>query len=159
VFLGDDDRALVAALCDEFPPARIRPDDGAVARWAMALVAHLAGDGSQLDLPLDLAGTSFQRRVWQELRAIPYGETRTYRQIAEAIGQPNAARAVGRACATNPASIVVPCHRMVRGDGGLAGYRWGLERKRALLDHERRCVENGEAENATRRRPGRGSAQ
>jgi AraC family transcriptional regulator, regulatory protein of adaptative response / methylated-DNA-[protein]-cysteine methyltransferase len=90
-----------------------------------------------LDLPLDVQATAFQYRVWQALRAIPYGSTKTYSQIAKSIGDPKATRAVARACATNPVSIVVPCHRVVRQDGNLAGYRWGLARKQTLLDNER----------------------
>jgi AraC family transcriptional regulator of adaptative response/methylated-DNA-[protein]-cysteine methyltransferase len=137
VYLGDDGPVLLGVLREEYPMAEIRPDDGTIAPWATAFVAHLTGECIGLDVPLDVAGTEFQRRVWQELRAIPYGATRTYQQIAEAIGQPTAARAVGRACAANPASIVIPCHRMVRSDGDLAGYRWGTERKRALRENER----------------------
>jgi AraC family transcriptional regulator of adaptative response/methylated-DNA-[protein]-cysteine methyltransferase len=86
---------------------------------------------------VDVQATAFQRRVWQQLQAIPYGETRTYSQIARTMGRPTATRAVARACATNPVSIVIPCHRVIREDGGLGGYRWGLERKQALLDQER----------------------
>jgi AraC family transcriptional regulator of adaptative response/methylated-DNA-[protein]-cysteine methyltransferase len=141
VYVGDDDAPLVAALRGEYPKADVRPDEAAVGHWAAVLVAHLAGERRTLDLPLDVTGTAFQRRVWAELQAIPYGSTRTYQQVAEAIGRPTAARAVGRACAANPASILIPCHRMLRGDGDLAGYRWGLERKRALLDQERRRAE------------------
>jgi len=87
-------------------------------------------------LPTDVQATAFQRRVWEELRRIPYGTTKTYSEVARAIGRPTAIRAVARACATNPVSVVVPCHRVVRGDGNLAGYRWGLDRKRALLAKE-----------------------
>ena len=90
-----------------------------------------------MELPLDVRATAFQRRVWQALQKIPYGETRTYSAVAKAIGAPTAVRAVARACATNPASIVVPCHRVIREDGGLGGYRWGLERKRRLLEQEK----------------------
>jgi AraC family transcriptional regulator of adaptative response/methylated-DNA-[protein]-cysteine methyltransferase len=95
-------------------------------------------DGSQphLDLPLDIRATSFQRRVWEAIRTIPYGETRTYAEIAAAVGAPAAARAVGQACGANPVSIVIPCHRVVASGGGLGGYGWGLERKRWLLRHE-----------------------
>ena len=93
------------------------------------------------DLPLDVQATAFQRRVWEALRAIPYGSTRSYSEIAQSLGRPQAARAVARACATNPVSIVVPCHRVVRTDGGLGGYRWGLERKRALLAQEKAALE------------------
>jgi len=87
-------------------------------------------------LPTDVQATAFQRRVWEELRRIPYGTTRTYTQVARAIGRPSAIRAVARACATNPVSVVVPCHRVVREDGNLAGYRWGIDRKRTLLERE-----------------------
>ena len=97
---------------------------------------YLEGETPHVDLPLDVRATAFQRRVWQELIAIPCGETRSYSEIAERLGLPNGQRAVGRACATNPVSIVIPCHRALRADGGLGGYRWGLKRKRALLDHE-----------------------
>jgi AraC family transcriptional regulator of adaptative response/methylated-DNA-[protein]-cysteine methyltransferase len=101
------------------------------------LLGHIAGTAPHLDLPLDVRATAFQRRVWEELRKIPRGETRTYREVAEAIGEPTAARAVARACATNPASVVIPCHRVVGSDGGLHGYRWGVRRKKKLLAAER----------------------
>ena len=100
------------------------------------VLAHLSGHKPHLDLPTDVQATAFQRRVWEELRHIPYGTTRTYTQVARAIGKPAAVRAVARACATNPVSVVVPCHRVVRQDGNLAGYRWGISRKQALLEHE-----------------------
>jgi O-6-methylguanine DNA methyltransferase len=104
--------------------------------WVAAIVRYLEGDLPHLDLPLDVRGTAFQRRVWQELQAIPFGETRTYGQVARALGQPNAARAVAQACAANPTALVVPCHRVVRQDGTPGGYRWGVERKKALLQRE-----------------------
>jgi AraC family transcriptional regulator, regulatory protein of adaptative response / methylated-DNA-[protein]-cysteine methyltransferase len=135
VYLGDSPTKLVAELRRELPDATVVRDDGAVGEWARA-VAESAAAGVPANVPLDVQGTAFQRRVWAALRQIPAGVTRTYREVAESIGQPTAARAVARACATNPASVVVPCHRVVRGDGGLAGYRWGLERKRALLAAE-----------------------
>src|ERR1700682_4209640 len=100
------------------------------------VVSHVSGEQPELDLPLDIKGTAFQRRVWEALQRIPRGSTRTHSALARAIGRPNGQRAVARACATNPVSILVPCHRVVREDGGLAGYRWGLERKRELLEHE-----------------------
>jgi O-6-methylguanine DNA methyltransferase len=105
----------------------------------------LNGDQPDLRLPLDVQGTGFQRRVWEQLRAIPYGSVRTYGQIARELGRPKAARAVGRACATNPASVVIPCHRAVGGDGSLVGYRWGLERKRLLLERERSATARSSA--------------
>lgn len=137
VYLGDSDRALEAALAEEYPAAEILRDNGGADRWIAAVVRHLEGHHPRLDLPLDVQATAFQRRVWEELRAIPYGETRSYGDIARRLGEPGAARAVGRACATNPVSVVIPCHRAVREDGGLGGYRWGVERKQRLLTLER----------------------
>jgi AraC family transcriptional regulator of adaptative response/methylated-DNA-[protein]-cysteine methyltransferase len=137
VSLGDADAALEAALVAEYPQAEIHREDTGFAPWARAIQKHLDGYEARLNLPLDLQATAFQRRVWKELQRIPYGRTRTYQEVARAIGQPKAVRAVARACATNPVSIVVPCHRVIRGDGSLAGYRWGLERKQALLEKER----------------------
>ncbi len=104
--------------------------------WIHKLLDHLKGGQIHLDLPLDFQATAFQWRVWEELRAIPYGSTRSYSEIAQAIGHPKAVRAVARACATNPVSLVIPCHRVIRGDGSLGGYRWGLERKQVLLQEE-----------------------
>jgi AraC family transcriptional regulator of adaptative response/methylated-DNA-[protein]-cysteine methyltransferase len=135
--LADQDAILEEFLTGEFPAAEIRRDDVALASWVAEVVRHLEGAAPHLDLPLDVQATAFQWRVWQELCKIPYGGTRTYREIAAAIGRPSAVRAVARACATNPVSIVVPCHRVVREDGDLAGYRWGIERKRALLEQEK----------------------
>src|SRR5690606_19246689 len=138
VALGEGDRTLVRALEAEFPAAAVAEDGGRLKPWLDATLAHLAGRAPSLDLPLDVRATAFQWRVWQALRAIPAGETRSYRAIAKAIGAPGAARAVGRACATNPVAIAVPCQRAVREDGGLGGYRWGLKRKDALIAGERR---------------------
>ena len=137
VSLGEADGQLEAALRAEYPAAEVRRDDGGLGEWVNALLRHLNGDQPDLRLPLDVQGTGFQRRVWEQLRAIPYGNVRTYGQIAGELGRPKAARAVGRACATNPVSVVIPCHRAVGGDGSLVGYRWGLERKRLLLERER----------------------
>ena len=132
--LGDDDAVLEDEVRAEFPQAEtLERDDAALAPTLEVVLAHIAGEAPHLDLPLDVRATAFQRRVWQELGAIPYGETRTYSEIAEALGVPKGQRAVGRACATNPVSIVIPCHRALREDGHLGGYRWGLSRKRALL--------------------------
>jgi AraC family transcriptional regulator of adaptative response/methylated-DNA-[protein]-cysteine methyltransferase len=146
LYLEADDAALAAELRREYPAAEVGRDDDGLSAWAAEVVSHLRGQQPHLDLPLDVRATAFQWRVWQELRAIPYGSTRTYQEIAEKLGHPTAARAVARACATNPVSVVIPCHRVVRGDGGLGGYRWGLERKRALLDREQ-----GRADKETRR--------
>ena len=101
------------------------------------ILKYLDGQQPHLDLPLDVQASAFRWRVWQELQAIPYGSTRSYSEIAQAIGQPKAVRAVANACANNPVSLVTPCHRVVRGDGGLGGYRWGIERKRQLLAQEK----------------------
>jgi AraC family transcriptional regulator of adaptative response/methylated-DNA-[protein]-cysteine methyltransferase len=137
VSLGEDDRALTRALHEEYPAAEKSAGDSALAAWVRSIVAHLAGREPHLDLPLDLRATAFQWRVWQELRAIPRGETRSYAEVARAIGRPGAARAVARACATNPAALIVPCHRVVPQAGGTGGYRWGRERKVLLLANER----------------------
>jgi len=129
VYLGDGDARLVKELRDEYPHAEISSANGAF--------TQREGSAPRRELPLDLQATAFQRRVWQELQKIPRGTTKTYSQIARAVGKPRAVRAVARACATNPVSIVVPCHRVVRADGNLAGYRWGLSRKETLLERER----------------------
>lgn len=136
VQFGESRAALEDALAQEFPRAQHARDDAGLAAWAAALDESIGGARRGLDLPLDVQGTAFQQRVWSELRKIPYGETRTYRQVAEAIGDPAAVRAVARACATNPAALVIPCHRVVRVGGALAGYRWGIQRKAALLKQE-----------------------
>ncbi len=138
VMLGDSAAKLEADLRGEFDAADVREDQsGKLEGYVEAILSYLDGTEPHLDLPLDIRATAFQRRVWQELRQIPFGETRTYAEVAKAIGQPQATRAVARACATNPTALVIPCHRVVRGDGELGGYRWGAERKKALLEKER----------------------
>lgn len=137
VALGPDPSSLEDALIDEFPHATRTRDDAGLADIARQITAHVAGTGDASHLPLDVRATAFQWRVWRALRAIPRGETRTYAQLAEAIGSPSSVRAVARACATNPVAVVTPCHRVVRADGTLAGFRWGVERKAALLASER----------------------
>jgi AraC family transcriptional regulator of adaptative response/methylated-DNA-[protein]-cysteine methyltransferase len=137
VSLGDGVDTLERQLQAEFPAALVRRDGGPLGAWVGAILRYLDGGAAPLDLPLDVRATAFQRRVWEALRAIPYGETRSYSAVARAIGRPRAARAVARACATNPAALVIPCHRVIRDDGGLGGYRWGIGRKRVLLEHER----------------------
>jgi AraC family transcriptional regulator of adaptative response/methylated-DNA-[protein]-cysteine methyltransferase len=137
VYLGDKDSELVAELRGEYPQAEIASAPDAYQRWVREIVQRTEGKQPQVDLPLDLQATAFQRRVWQQLQRIPRGATRTYSQVARALGTPKAVRAVARACATNPVSIVVPCHRVIRSDGNLAGYRWGLLRKQRLLAQER----------------------
>ncbi|HKV05731.1 MAG TPA: bifunctional DNA-binding transcriptional regulator/O6-methylguanine-DNA methyltransferase Ada [Candidatus Acidoferrales bacterium] len=144
LYLGESDKNLHAALRKEYPRAELllenheRAGRGRIGleHWVDEILAHLRGREPHLDLPTDVQATAFQRRVWEELRRIPYGATRTYTEVARAIGRPSAIRAVARACATNPVSVVVPCHRVVREDGNLAGYRWGVNRKRALLEQE-----------------------
>ena len=136
ISFGDSAATLERALRAEFPAATIAPDDGTLQAWVAQITAHLDGRAPRIDLPLDVRATAFQRRVWEALQRIPYGRTRSYSTIARDIGKPTAVRAVARACATNPVAIVVPCHRVVREDGGLGGYRWGLKRKQALLARE-----------------------
>jgi AraC family transcriptional regulator of adaptative response/methylated-DNA-[protein]-cysteine methyltransferase len=136
LYIGDSDSKLEAALRKEYPRAEISRDRNGLSKWLQKILAHLRGREPHLDLPTDVQATAFQRRVWEELRRIPYGATRTYSEVARSIGRPTAIRAVARACATNPVSVVVPCHRVVGKNGGLAGYRWGLDRKRALLESE-----------------------
>ena len=135
---GDTDDAMEAALRAEFPKATVTRNDADLAPWLAELQRHFAGEQPHLDLPLDVRATAFQRRVWDALLAIPYGETRSYKQVAEAIGAPTAVRAVARACATNPVAVVVPCHRVIGTDGKLHGYAGGLHRKKKLLDAEQR---------------------
>ncbi len=136
LYLGKEDSALHAALRKEYPRAEISRDRNGLEVWVERILEHLRGREPNLDLPTDVQATAFQRRVWEELRKIPYGATRTYSEVARAIGKPKAIRAVARACATNPVSVVVPCHRVVRQDGNLAGYRWGVELKQSLLKQE-----------------------
>jgi AraC family transcriptional regulator of adaptative response/methylated-DNA-[protein]-cysteine methyltransferase len=136
ISFGDSAALLERALRTEFPAAELARDEGTLKRWVARLSAHLDGHAPRIDLPLDVRATAFQRRVWEELQRIPYGSTRSYSEVARAIGKPAAARAVARACAVNPAAIVIPCHRVVRADAGLGGYRWGLKRKEALLARE-----------------------
>jgi len=137
VYLGDAGTRLATELRDEYPRAEIVAEKGAFSDWVEEIVSRVEGGAPRRELPLDLQATAFQRRVWQELQKIPRGRTRTYAQVAKAVGKPGAIRAVARACATNPVSVVVPCHRVVRSDGNLAGYRWGISRKQTLLNRER----------------------
>lgn len=129
--------AMLAEVEAELPHAELVRDDEALVQVAAAVQALARGERGDVEMPLDVAGTAFQARVWQALREIPAGTTRTYTEVAATIGSPTAVRAVARACATNPAALVVPCHRVVRSDGSLAGYRWGLAVKRSLLERER----------------------
>ena len=136
VSLGDDAATLAADLAAEFPAAHLHKDDTALERSLGAMLRYLDGAEPSIELPLDIRATAFQRRVWRELQRIPFGTTRSYAEVARRIGQPRATRAVANACATNPVALIVPCHRVIREDGDLGGYRWGIERKRALLDRE-----------------------
>ncbi len=132
------DGELIEGLKREFPFAARKPDQGGLQTWVAALLSKMTGREPNAALPLDIRATAFQRRVWTYLQSIPFGATRSYGQVAKAIGQPSASRAVARACATNPVAVAIPCHRVVREDGSISGYRWGVERKRALLEIERR---------------------
>jgi AraC family transcriptional regulator of adaptative response/methylated-DNA-[protein]-cysteine methyltransferase len=136
VKLGDDAERLHRLLAEEFSEAQIV--ESGLTELKTKILAFIEGEGTLARLPLDIRGTVFQRRVWEELRRIPRGETRTYREIARAIGAPDAVRAVGSACGANPVALVVPCHRAVRTDGGLGGYAWGLSRKKKLLALEKK---------------------
>lgn len=140
ISLGDDPDALVRDLQDRFPKAALVGGDKAFERRIAVVAGFVDSPDLGLDLPLDVRGTAFQRRVWRALRAIPVGMTASYGEIAERIGAPHAARAVARACATNPIAVAIPCHRVVRRDGTAGGYRWGAERKRILLERETALV-------------------
>jgi AraC family transcriptional regulator, regulatory protein of adaptative response / methylated-DNA-[protein]-cysteine methyltransferase len=137
VRFGEGDE-LISELQSEYPSAIIQQNDRLLAPQAHLILGYLAGHQAALDLPLDVQATAFQARVWGALRAIPYGETRSYSQIANSIGAPRAVRAVARACAANPVALIVPCHRVIRMNNAMSGYRWGIERKKALLEQERR---------------------
>ena len=134
---GRTDGELIEGLKREFPFAARKVDEGGLRSWVSALLKHLRGRDLNSALPLDIRATAFQRRVWTYLQSIPFGATKSYSQVAKAIGHPSACRAVARACATNPVAVEIPCHRVVREDGSLGGYRWGMERKKVLLEMER----------------------
>jgi AraC family transcriptional regulator, regulatory protein of adaptative response / methylated-DNA-[protein]-cysteine methyltransferase len=136
IMFGDDPDVLARELQDRFPKARLIGGDAAFEQLVAKVVGFVEAPGVGLDLPLDIRGTAFQQRVWQALREIPAGSTASYAEIAGRIGRPKAVRAVAQACASNALAVAIPCHRVVRTDGALSGYRWGVERKRALLDRE-----------------------
>jgi AraC family transcriptional regulator of adaptative response/methylated-DNA-[protein]-cysteine methyltransferase len=140
VQFGETKEELLDALRREYPSATLEasPDQSApeFRKWMDALSAHLAGGRPGMDLPLDIQATAFQMRVWDYLRSIPPGKVQSYGEVAAAIGQPTAVRAVARACSANRVALLIPCHRVIRGTGEAGGYRWGLERKQALLDRE-----------------------
>ncbi len=149
ISLGDDPDALVRELQDRFPKAELVGADAEFERWVAQVVGFVESPHIGLSLPLDVRGTAFQQRVWQALREVPAGQTASYAQIAERIGSPRAVRAVAQACASNTLAVAIPCHRIVRNDGALSGYRWGVERKRALLVHEQE--ERGDRHNSDNR--------
>ena len=134
------DGELIEGLKREFPFAARKPDEGGLRAWVEGLLSKMSGREPHGTLPLDIRATAFQRRVWTYLQSIPFGATRSYVEVAKAIGQPTASRAVARACATNPVAVAIPCHRVVREDGSISGYRWGVERKKTLLEMEQRGV-------------------
>lgn len=141
ILLGDDPALLVKDLQDRFPYARLTGGDAAFEQRVAEVVGFIDQPGVSLSLPLDVRGTAFQQRVWQALCAIPLGQTASYSDIANRIGSPRAVRAVAGACAANALAVAIPCHRVVRQDGALSGYRWGVERKRALLDREAKAAD------------------
>jgi AraC family transcriptional regulator of adaptative response/methylated-DNA-[protein]-cysteine methyltransferase len=136
ITLGDDPEALVRDLQDRFPRAEFKGGDAEFERTIAEVVGLVEAPAQRLDLPLDIRGTAFQQKVWAALQTIPAGKTATYKEIARAIGQPTAVRAVAQACGANPLAVAIPCHRVVRSDGDLSGYRWGVERKRELIARE-----------------------
>jgi AraC family transcriptional regulator of adaptative response/methylated-DNA-[protein]-cysteine methyltransferase len=146
VQFGSTVEELLERLEAEYPNALLEgmrdPAPPVYRQWIAALSSHLAGRQPHLDLPLDIRATAFQMRVWNYLQTIPYGETRSYGEVADAIGKPTATRAVANACAKNPVAILIPCHRVIRGTGEAGGYRWGLDRKRRILESERESVRN-----------------
>ncbi|RCJ39895.1 AraC family transcriptional regulator [Nostoc punctiforme NIES-2108] len=142
VKLGDEADKLEHILNQEFHQAQIVRDDHTHKDWIQAILDFIAGDATHLDLPLDVRGTAFQKQVWQALQKIPYSETRTYADIARNLAKPQAVRAVGNACGANPIALIVPCHRVLRSDGSLGGYHWGIERKQKLLTQESKFLKD-----------------
>jgi AraC family transcriptional regulator, regulatory protein of adaptative response / methylated-DNA-[protein]-cysteine methyltransferase len=142
VKLGDEADKLEHILNQEFHQAHIMRDDDIHKEWIQAILGLIAGDEKHLNLPLDIRGTAFQKQVWQVLQKIPYSETRTYTDIARDIAKPQAVRAVGNACGANPIAVIIPCHRVLRSDGSLGGYRWGIERKQKLLVQESKLIKD-----------------
>jgi AraC family transcriptional regulator of adaptative response/methylated-DNA-[protein]-cysteine methyltransferase len=140
---ADTDEELTEGLKREFPFAVRKRDDESMQSWTKTLLGQMEGHKLNASLPLDIQATAFQRRVWTHLQSLPFGTTQSYAKVAKEIGQPTAARAVARACATNPVAVAIPCHRVVREDGGMGGYRWGIQRKESLLQLERQKAESG----------------
>ncbi|MGH6891039.1 MAG: bifunctional transcriptional activator/DNA repair enzyme AdaA [Dongiaceae bacterium] len=150
VQLGASEPTMIHHLTSEFAEAEIARDDQALEPYLEEILRRLEGAAPHANLPLDIRATAFQRRVWEELRRIPVGQTRTYSQVAAAIGQPGAVRAVGNACANNPVAIAIPCHRVLRNDGNLGGYAWGIQRKQALIVAEK--ARSGSSEGRARKK-------
>jgi AraC family transcriptional regulator, regulatory protein of adaptative response / methylated-DNA-[protein]-cysteine methyltransferase len=150
VQFADSTEELLKMLQAEYPAATIEPMQPSESRqfheWMDALQRYLIGEMRDLKLPLDLRATAFQFKVWRYLQSIPYGSAKSYGEVAQELGSPKGARAVARACASNRVALVIPCHRVIRGTGDLGGYKWGLDRKRTLLDHERRQIAKNSAE-------------
>ncbi|SRR5579885_3405969 len=153
VRFGENEAALLAELQREYPESKIeamkKPYHPDFEKWVTALTRHLEGNQPHLDLPLDIRATVFQMRVWHYLQSIPYGEVQSYGEVASGIGKPRATRAVANACAANPVAVLIPCHRVIRGTGELGGYRWGMARKRVLIDRERAARSRGSGAGTT----------
>jgi len=145
ILIGDEPESLVRDLQDRFPRAELIGGDREFERLVAVVVGFVDSPAVGLELPLDIRGTAFQRRVWQALRRVPPGQTITYSELAKRIGAPRAVRAVARACAANPLAVAIPCHRVIRNDGSLSGYRWGVDRKRMLLEKEKEAVDEEKA--------------
>ena len=144
VEFGASPASLVETLRERFPKAELHPDNSALKGWLEQIVTAIETPGEALNLPLEIQGTAFQEQVWRALRMIPSGETRSYKDVAAMVGRPAAVRAVAGACASNKLAVAIPCHRVVRSDGGLSGYRWGAERKEKLLEREKQAADRGE---------------
>lgn len=140
LYIGDNEATLETALTHTFADSMLIRDDAAMQHWVDILLQYLNGKRQHLDIPVDVQGTDFQQRVWDTLRTIPYGETRSYSEIANQIQHPKAVRAVANACGSNPVPLIIPCHRVVRSDGSLGGYGSGIERKQALLEMEKHTI-------------------
>ncbi|SQC91170.1 Regulatory protein of adaptative response [Cedecea neteri] len=138
ILLGENAETLIVELETEFPSSHLTPGDEAFASRVAQVISFIESPTAEFSLPLDIRGTAFQQQVWQALRAVPPGSTVSYSELAERIGKPAAVRAVAGACAANTLAVAIPCHRVIRSDGGLSGYRWGVERKRQLLENETR---------------------
>ena len=139
ILIGEDPEALIRDLQDQFPKANLIGDEAGYQELVAKVVGLIEQPGTSLDLPLDIRGTAFQQRVWNALQQIPPGTTATYTEIAKKIGMPKAVRAVAQACGANALAVAIPCHRVIKNDGSLSGYRWGVDRKRALIEREARA--------------------